>query len=165
MLNQQELLRQAYIYASEHSTDPSTQNAALLVNDSGKILASAANCFPNKVIETPERWERPLKYKFVEHAERNVIYKAARQGITTEGLFMVCPWAACSDCARAIIQAGIDQVITHTSMMNGNTPEMWQREIEIAKEMFAEAGVNFIISEAVLGTVPTIRFNGQRFQP
>lgn len=96
-----ELLKIAYEKAKE-SEDSSTQNAALLVNDAGNVLVADINRFPDGVITNKEeRWERPLKYKFIEHAERNVCYISAKRGIKTEGLTMVCPWAACSDCERS----------------------------------------------------------------
>lgn len=77
---QQDLLKQAYEFAKK-SNDMSTQNAAFLVDEDGKIYVREINRFPDGVKETAERWERPLKYKFVEHAERNAIYAAARKGI------------------------------------------------------------------------------------
>jgi deoxycytidylate deaminase len=88
-------LKLAYEVAAEKSTDPSTQNGAVLVglpcsewthevNDQGQLeyvqrkpcreFIASANFFPQGVQESEERWTRPLKYKFVEHAERNVIY-------------------------------------------------------------------------------------------
>src|SRR5687768_3524816 len=120
------MLQAAYFHASKYSTDPNTQNAAVLIDDmpsgfddsgryilSKKIVASGANHFPDGVKELPERWERPIKYSYVEHAERNCIYSAAKRGIKTDGLVMYCPWFACADCARAIIQAGIAEVVGH----------------------------------------------------
>ena len=61
-----------------------------------------------------ERWEkRPEKYDWVEHAERNAIYAAARMGAATKGCKMYLNYnpECCTDCARAIIQAGIIEVI------------------------------------------------------
>src|SRR4051812_44655189 len=74
-----ELLGVAYEYAIHNSTDPSTQNGAVLVHNMGKgrervVVANGANHFPAGVKESPERWERPAKYAWVEHAERNAIF-------------------------------------------------------------------------------------------
>lgn len=145
------LMKSAYSHAMAHATDPSTQNGAILVNGYSEILASGANHFPRGVKETPERWQRPAKYLRVEHAERNCIYDAARRGVKTDGLIMVCPWAACSDCARAIIQAGIRHVISHRVPEldeNGFVPGQqgaarWSETIEVAMNMFQEAHVRF----------------------
>lgn len=156
------LLKTAYEKAKE-SEDPSTQNAALLVNDAGNILVADINRFPDGVITSKERWERPLKYKFVEHAERNVCYISAKQGIKTEGLTMVCPWAACSDCARAIIQSGIIRLVTH-QQAHERSPEFWAKEIEIAFTMLKEAGVEVVMYNGTIG-VKGVLHTGQLWTP
>ncbi len=156
------LLKMAYEKAKE-SEDPSTQNAALLVSDGGRVLVADTNRFPEGVITNKERWERPLKYKFIEHAERNVCYISAKQGIKTEGLTMVCPWAACSDCARAIIQSGIIRLVTH-QQAHERSPEFWAKEIEIAFAMLKEAGVEIIMYNGTIG-VKDVLHSGQLWTP
>lgn len=157
-----ELLKKAYEKAKE-SADPSTQNAALLVNDAGNVLVMETNRFPEGVITNKERWERPLKYKFIEHAERNVCYVSAKQGIKTEGLTMVCPWAACSDCARGIIQSGIIRLVTH-QQAHDRSPEFWAKEIEIAFAMLKEAGVEIIMYDGAIGAEDVLH-SGQLWRP
>ena len=105
------LLKEAYLHAAEFSPDLSTQNAAILIGRDGHVILKSVNKFPAGVQQTPERWERPLKYAYVEHAERNLIYTAAWAGVSTYGKIMICPWFACADCARAIVVAGIEEVI------------------------------------------------------
>lgn len=135
-------LYEAYRIAT-YSPDPSTQNAAILVKEDGMVLAEAINEFPRGVQYTDERWERPLKYKIVEHAERNAIYKAARQGIRCDNATIIAPWAACSDCARAIIQSGVTRLVRHKEASH-RSPEFWQAEIEVADMMLAEAFIEVI---------------------
>ena len=106
------LLKESYNLALS-SRDPSTQNGAILVDIDYSIVSTGCNQFPAGVEENPTRWERPLKYKFIEHAERKVIYNACKNGVKTEGLTMVCGWAACTDCGRAIIESGIKRLVTH----------------------------------------------------
>lgn len=154
-------LRLAYKVASE-SPDPSTQNGAVIPAHNNVVL-QACNRFPRKVTVSGERLERPLKYSYIEHAERNVIYEAARYGVALEGLTMYVPWYACSDCARAIIQAGIRKVVGHKQMMDG-TPEHWKESIAAAFVMFKEAGVETELLDVELGG-PTTLFNGKRWQP
>lgn len=156
------LLKMAYEKAKE-SKDSSTQNAALLVNDTGNILVVDTNHFPKGVKTNEERWQRPLKYKFIEHAERNVCYSSAKQGIKTEGLTMVCPWAACSDCARAIIQSGIIRLVTH-QQAHERSPEFWAKEIEIAFAMLKEAGVEVVMYNGKIG-VEDVLHSGQLWKP
>ncbi|MBU1126856.1 MAG: deaminase [Patescibacteria group bacterium] len=156
-------LKIAYEYAQKFSQDPSTQNGAILVNDKGEVLVKGANLFPKGIILKKERLERPLKYCFITHAERNVIFNAARKGIKTKGLIMYCPWAACPDCARAIIQAGIKKVITHKKMLD-KTPDRWKDKTNIAQTMFKEAGVEFEIWNGEIGNIE-IKFNSKPFTP
>lgn len=162
-MNWDRYLYYAYNGLAKQSRDPSTQNAALLVDSNGLIIGSDVNRFPDGVLETPERWERPLKYKIIEHAERNVIFQLARRGIKTEGLIMVCPWAACSDCARAIIQCGIKKLVTH-KQAHERSPEFWQKEIDVAFAMLREANVEIVMFDGVLG-VEGVLHSGQLWNP
>lgn len=161
-LDHKQLLEIAYRHAKQ-SPDPSTQNAALLVSDSGFILSKAVNEFPDGVKYSPERWERPLKYKIIEHAERNALFDLAKKGIRTEGLVMVCPWAACSDCARAIIQCGIRKLVTH-KQAHDRSPEFWQKEIEVAFVMLREANVEIEMYDGIIG-VEDVLHSGKLWNP
>jgi dCMP deaminase len=159
-------LRYAYSVAADLSTDPSTQNGAVLVDfkyPGGFAIVGAANCFPRDVQESPERWQRPLKYSYVEHAERNAIYTAARGGAVTDGLTMYVPWFACADCARAIIQAGIAEVVGHKAIFD-KTMERWKDSIAVAHSMLTEAGVRYRMVEGELGA-RSVRFDGALWNP
>jgi dCMP deaminase len=171
-------MRAAYRYAEANSTDPSTQNGAVLVwfdKDTcpdGCILASGSNHFPHGVKEIPERWQRPLKYKIVIHAEAAAIYDAAQNGVRTKGLTMYAPWIACGNCAGAIIQAGIIEVIGHKpspeSMAHIEMPNgTWDESIAIGMTMLEEAGVSVRYIEGKLDPTNSfsIRRNGQIFHP
>lgn len=154
-------LKEAYKVAAEKATDPSTQNGAVLVDmyrNVPRVMAWGANHFPRGVRERPDRWERPLKYNYVEHAERNAIYHACRSGVSTDQLWMFCPWFACSDCARAIIQAGITHVVGHRKPFD-LTPPHWKESIAVALGMLDEAGVKTKLVDGTVGI--TLRFNGK----
>jgi dCMP deaminase len=162
-----ELMAEAYVYAKEHATDPSTQNGALIIDPwTQQVLAQGANHFPRGVQENDFRWERPQKYQFVEHAERNSIYDAAAKGIKTDGRWMICPWYACTDCARAIIQAKIKKVIGHQTTLDW-TPEHWKDSIEVALNMLDEAGVEYTFwtGKVFEEDEVKIRFNGELRSP
>jgi dCMP deaminase len=164
-MNYKELLLQAYQEATK-SPDPSTQNGALLLRDTG-IWEADCNRFPDGVEYTPERWERPIKYEFIEHAERNVIFKAAKEGIKTDGLIMVCCWSACTDCARAIIQAGIKTLVRHKQASDKaveRVNDVFKDEYAIADMMFKEAGVEVIDYNGFIGA-PEVRFFGKYWKP
>lgn len=156
------MLRMAYLFAHMRSTDPGTQNGAIIVTRNMRQIAGA-NHFAHGVAENEQRWQRPLKNKYVEHAERNAIYACAREGVATTGATMYCPWFACCDCARAIIQAGIQEVVGHDFAPHADVWH-WLEEIAIADEMLREAGVKFRRIKATIGGV-SIRFNGQIVEP
>jgi dCMP deaminase len=154
-------LTRAYKAAMKFSTDPHTQNGAVLVTTLGTVLEDA-NHFPENVQESQERWTAPLKYKFVEHAERNVILQAARKGIKTDGAWLFVPWFACADCARAIIQAGIRNVVGHDAPFH-NRPD-WQNNIDVVDQMLKEAGVSFLRIVHKFSDIE-ILFDGVKVQP
>ena len=156
--------RQLYQYAEHNSQDPSTQLAALLKDDSNGIIAMECNNIPYQVKHTEERWKRPNKYNYVEHAERNVLYKAAKVGMATLGSTMYCPWFSCSDCARAIIQCGIKRVIGHKEYFD-KTPDRWNESCNIGIEMLKEAGVHCVVWSGVVGGRTSILVDGKEFSP
>jgi dCMP deaminase len=151
-------LREACLYAREHSHDPNTQNGALLVTD--KHIFYAANAFPRGVAKHEHRLATPFKYQFIEHAERAAIYMAAADGIKTAGAILYCPWFACTDCARAIILAGVKEVVGLVAMRNA-TPARWLLNVEMAERMLEEAGVSQRLLAGSVGI--TIRFDGREF--
>ena len=128
---------------STWSKDKSTKVGAVLVKDR-RIIASGFNGLPVGVDERPPwRHVQPAKYLFTEHAERNCIYQAAKQGIATDGttMYLMFGPGPCADCARAIIQAGVKEVVMPT---NNNFPgkgPQWEESIKTAIAMLNEAGV------------------------
>jgi len=157
------LMDMALGMASE-SPDPSTQNAAFLAmpNGSPVLETASVNAFPRGVIAHPQRWQRPVKYDFVEHAERNAIFAAARHGISTDGLTIVAVWAACADCARAIIQSGIKRVIRYH---HENEPVHWHHTNLNAQAMFSEAGIEVITLVSEHPHAPPLLYNGEKWLP
>ena len=140
--SERDFLRRAYMHART-SPDPSTQCGAILIPAGGKVtmMTLGTNRFPSGVKCTPEILaDREKKYFRVQHAERDCILKAARNGWALEGATMYCPWYSCSECAKAIICAGIKRIVGHVSIME-KTPDRWRTTIEAADEMLDEAGV------------------------
>jgi dCMP deaminase len=152
-------LRLACRTAAELSDDPRTQNGAVLVAADGRHVIGY-NHVPRGVRQHQHRLTAPAKYAFLEHAERAAIYAAARAGIPTEGATLYCPWFACPDCARAIICAGVKEVVGLAGHRNA-TPERWLGNIIVAETMLAEAGVAMRWLAGAVGE--TILFDGRRF--
>ena len=86
-----DLLREDYIYARKHSNDISTHTAAILVNDKFKRLVIASNSFPKGTKEISGWDQKPKKDAISNHAERAVIYEAAKKVLQQKGLQWLCP--------------------------------------------------------------------------
>lgn len=135
----------AFLIAS-WSKDPSTKTGAVVVGPDREIRATGYNGLVRGVDdENPMRMERPTKYDFFEHAERNAIYNACLTGTSLKGCVMYATHAPCTDCARAIIQAGIKTVVTNKIIIDDKTPQnTWRDKLSYSAEMFKEAGVEYI---------------------
>lgn len=93
------------------SKDRSTQVGAVAVGPKREVRAMGYNGFPRGVDDNvEERHERPAKYAWTEHAERNCIYNATRIGVSLDGCALYCTHFPCADCARGVIQSGISSL-------------------------------------------------------
>ncbi|MBW3099052.1 deoxycytidylate deaminase [Pseudohoeflea coraliihabitans] len=96
------------------SEDRDFKVGAVIVGPHHEIRATGYNGLPRRVSATDEaRFDRKSGEKFfwIEHAERNAIYNAARVGATLDGCTIYINRYPCADCARAIIQCGIRMVV------------------------------------------------------
>jgi dCMP deaminase len=127
--------------ANIFSKDQSTKVGAIfLANDSHHIISMGYNGMPRGFDETKkERWERPVKYKYVEHAERNAIYNACRNGSSLEDSIAIVTLFPCCDCMRAIIQSGVKAIVTPT--IPDNISEEWKESFHYSKEMADECQI------------------------
>ena len=130
-------LKEAYYTAAENSNDPRTKNGAVLVKDGWEVCGGWNYRMPSSD-PSPES-----KYIYTEHAERDVIYRAAKIGYPTWGLILFCPWAACPECARAIILAGIGTVYVHKQALD-RTPERWMNQVALGLELLEHNEVRVI---------------------
>lgn len=141
-----ELLRAIREEANEYGTDRSTRVGCVILrpNDPEHSIYGMNSFAEGVDTEIDERHERPAKYKWTEHAERNAIYHAARTGTPIEGAVMYLPWYPCADCARAIIQCGLKELICYEPNWNDKT---WGEDFKIAAQMLSEAGVKQTFEE------------------
>lgn len=146
--------------ARDRSDDPRTQNGAVLVAANGKPVVSA-NRLPHRIAGLANRLYSSDKYDYIEHAERAVIYAAAAAGVATEGATLYCPWFACTECARAIILAGVKEVVGLAGH-RAATPARWLKNIETAEAMLDEAGVGMRWMASTTGV--TLTFDGREFK-
>ncbi len=123
------------------SKDKYTQIGTIIVGKDNEIVSTGYNSFPRGIADDEnDRQERPEKYYWFEHAERNAIYNAARIGVSTRDctMYLTCG-IPCADCARGIINAGIRRIVCETS--GGATGEKWEEHAARSIIMFNEAGV------------------------
>lgn len=96
------------------SKDPNTQVGACIVNSENRIVSVGYNGMPTGCNDDDYSWEREgeelnTKYPYVVHAELNAILNN-RQG-SLEGCRIYVSLFPCNECAKAIIQSGIKEVI------------------------------------------------------
>jgi len=128
---------------STKSKDPHTQIGCVIVGPDREIRSTGYNSFVRGLNDTvPARQERPEKYWWIEHAERNAIYNAARMGTSLNHCTIYIPSLPCVDCARAIVSVGIKQVVNSNQAVAAWVQKpQWQDHIERTQQMFAECGV------------------------
>lgn len=85
--------------------------AVLVAKERGAKL-TACNTYPHGVRDVEERHVGDGRLVWMEHAERNAIFAAAKDGIATQGASLTSTYFPCVDCARAIVQSGISDVHT-----------------------------------------------------
>jgi dCMP deaminase len=143
-MNWQDYFRNIAQQVKLKSKDWNTQIGVVIVGKDNEIVSTGYNSFPRGIDDTrTERQERPEKYYWMEHAERNAIYNAARIGVSTKGctMYMTCGMP-CADCARAIINAGIEKIVIERDGMGSSAKDgMWTEHGLRSITMFIEAGM------------------------
>ena len=128
-------------FASTKSKDQSTHVGAIIVGKNKEVISTGMNGFVRGLNDNiKERQERPEKYFWMEHAERNAIYNAARNGSKLDGTKIYITAMSCMDCARAIVQSGIKEVIIDQNKDFENRNE-WNESMEKAIQLYKETGV------------------------
>lgn len=139
---------------AQSSKDAGAKIGAVIVDEDGAFISMGINEYPKGVrYGDPARDERPEKYYWYEHGERNAIYQAVRYVRSLEGATLYTQGVPCADCARAIIQAGIREVVVDAQWEkmcsehlknHGVYPPghiQWHEHTKRAREMFLEAQI------------------------
>lgn len=126
-------------FVAQWSKDPSTKVGAVIVDDKRRIIALGYNGFPRGVDDDPKLYaDRTTKYPMVVHAELNAILNAL--GPVEGCTLYVTPLSPCSECAKAIIQAGIHRLVISRQAAAG--ADRWGDSTKIGWMMMDEAGLN-----------------------
>lgn len=133
------------LLSAQRSKDNNTQVGACIVNGSNKILSLGYNGMPTGCDDNMMPWDRegePLdtKYMYVCHAELNAILNAPIGSLQNSRLYVTL--FPCNECAKAIIQSGIKEVIYLSDKYNGDFTNV------ASKRMFDLVGIKYRQYEA-----------------
>lgn len=126
------------LLAARRSKDPNTQVGACIVNQDRKIISTGYNGFPVGIDDDDFPWQREgdfldTKYPYVCHAELNAILN--QPGTSLAGCTIYVALFPCNECAKAIIQSGIREVV-YLSDKYADTAG-----VQASKRMFEATGV------------------------
>ncbi len=123
------------------SKDPGTKVGCVLVNER-RILSTGYNGFPQTISDDLDRYiDRDYKLSVTVHSEANAILNAAKNGTKVQGSTLYVTFPPCSQCASAIIQAGVAQIVCPDP---ASAPERWRSNFKAANNLFYEAGVKVL---------------------
>ena len=123
------------------SKDPNTQVGCCIVSPDNRILSMGYNGFPSGCSDDDFPWDRegedPLKIKYFysTHSELNAILNY--KGTSLTGATMYVTLFPCNECAKAIIQCGIREVIYDSDKYSG------MPSVVASKRMMEAAGVKY----------------------
>lgn len=111
------------LLSAKRSKDPSTQVGACIVNGKNKIVGAGYNGLPIGCDDDDFSWDKEgefmkTKYPFICHAELNAILNNI--GMDLSGCKIYTALFPCNECAKAIIQSGITEVIFLSDKYEGN---------------------------------------------
>jgi len=128
------------LLSAQRSKDPNTQVGACIVNAQNRIMSIGYNGLPAGCSDDEFPWESTgeesgTKYPYVCHAELNAILNSG--GRNLGGCKIYVALFPCNECAKAIIQCGIKEVLYLSDKYAGSP------YFEAGKRMFRAAGVKF----------------------
>lgn len=149
-LNWDEYFMGIALFTAQRSKDPNTNVGACIVGDDNRILSLGYNGMPIGCSDDDFPWEREgqlfdTKYAYVCHAEMNAILNYS--GSSIKGAKMYVTLFPCNECAKAIIQKGISEIIYYDDKYN-NTPANLA-----SKRMFKAANITLRKYEQVGNSV------------
>lgn len=139
------------LLSAKRSKDPSTQVGACIVNEQNKIVGCGYNGFPFGCNDKDFPWGKTgdfeeTKYAYVVHAELNAILNSFNNVKKSKIYVTHFP---CNECAKAIIQSGISEVIYQ------NESHAFSKEALVAKKMFEAAGIKIYQSNNIVVIIDT----------
>ncbi|MDR0315069.1 MAG: dCMP deaminase family protein [Oscillospiraceae bacterium] len=141
------------LLSANRSKDPSTQVGACIVNRKNKIMSVGYNGLPSGCDDDNFPWERSgdeidTKYPYVCHAELNAILNSGARDLEDCKIYVAL--FPCNECAKAIIQSGISEVIYISDKYADSV------SVKASKRMFDSAGVAY---KRLSGTHETLKID------
>ncbi|WP_018690348.1 deoxycytidylate deaminase [Ahrensia kielensis] len=129
------------------SEDRDFQVGCVVVGADHEVRTLGYNGLPRGVKDIDDaRFDRASgeKFHWIEHAERNAIYNAARAGADLAGCTLYVNRFPCADCGRAIIQSGITCVVCPPIPSADGALD---HSFQVSNVMLKEAGVKLQIMD------------------
>ena len=127
--------------AAKRSKDPSTQVGACIVSKDNIIISTGYNGMPKGCSDDEFPWDRSgstdadTKYPYVVHAELNAILNANGRDLRGSRIYVAL--FPCNECAKAIIQSGIREVVYLSDKYADTMMNL------VSKRMLDAAGVRY----------------------
>lgn len=133
-------MKMADLVASK-SKDRSMKCGCVVVGEGNTVLSTGYNGFPRGVNDEDEALhQRPEKYLWTSHDVANAVFNAARNGTKLLDSRAYVTGHPCHDCARAVLQSGIIEVILPTKnedpFYKANRWTDWEESFIKAREIF-----------------------------
>ena len=128
------------LLSKERSKDPNTQVGACIVNNQNRIVSLGYNGLPNGCDDNMCPWDKregsleETKYAYVAHAELNAILNYHG---SVEGCTLYVTLFPCNECAKAVIQAGIKNIVYLEDKYEGTPSNV------VAKKLLDSAGIKY----------------------
>ena len=127
------------LLSAQRSKDPNTQVGACIVNREKKIIGVGYNGFPTGCSDEKLPWSREgefleTKYPYICHAELNAILNSISRDLSGATVYVAL--FPCNECAKAIIQSGIREVVYLSDKYKDSD------SVKASRIMFEQAGVS-----------------------
>ncbi len=96
---------------NKRSLDPATKHGAVAVDMDGGVITTGYNSPVGGSIDENVPLDRPEKYYYCEHSERNLIYISAKKGRALENSTFYVTGFPCIECMRGLIQVGCVRLV------------------------------------------------------
>jgi dCMP deaminase len=121
------------------SKDPSRQVGCVIVDPSSQSVKSGGyNGMVMGLEETDDIWEKPSRHFYTCHAEFNAIALAARNGISVNKCWLYCTCFPCMNCARLLIQAGIEKIKIKSGQLANSYAEEYHETYALLRKIGIE---------------------------